>query len=370
MEIQELVMLTCSIIFVLWVFQPCAPTKPYLPTTCAIDVDDCKAKWTRAMSTNCPKTGDQYLIIGGGFLGSRLIHALLASGETHITVFDLSATISWASDPRVKFIHGDLTNLQVVTLACTNITTVFNTAAIVRFMDDLPFQWKTSYAVNVQGVRNVIQACVEQQVTFLLQTSSLHANVSKQYDATRSALTEDIKCVTAETSLSHYATTKAMGEQLVREANSTGLKTVILRPCGIFGCGDQLMLDKMLQQKIYVFLGYRMFMDFVYVDNIAYAHFLAETALREQGQVVSSGTSVLRNQRRTHEQQRGETHDGPLRSEYQILPCCATSAASTSQGRLLASAAAGREDALSGGFRFFDSRDVVHVEYELCGGSL
>ncbi|CAE7452746.1 3BETAHSD/D1, partial [Symbiodinium microadriaticum] len=49
----------------------------------------------------------------------------------------------------------------------------------------------------------------------------------------------------------------------------------------IYGGYDHLVVEPMLRDKEYVYIGASIFIDWVYVDNIAFAHLLAEKELRE-----------------------------------------------------------------------------------------
>ena len=84
-----------------------------------------KKKWLQA-SQNVPKTGNRYLVIGGGFLGSRITQALLARGEKHVTVCDISAALPWATDARVRFVQADVRNIASISTAlASGFDTVF-----------------------------------------------------------------------------------------------------------------------------------------------------------------------------------------------------------------------------------------------------
>lgn len=283
-----------------WFFKPCPKTAPYVPNpkvVSKVDVSACRARWHQAIEKSCPKTGFSYLVIGAGFLGSRIIEALLARGETNVRVFDCDATLSWASDPRVDFVSGDLcqdvgdgnndSNSVVSDLqrACVGIHTIFLTAASIRFMDNMDFQWQRSYKVNVVGTENVLQACEKEGVRNLIFTSTLQVNVPKTFDGTNTLLTEEMPYVTRTNATSHYAMSKAMAEKLVRDANSNGtrngcLRTICLRPGGLFGASDKLIMEVLLKQDMYFFLGVPLVIDYVSVDNVVYAHLLGEASLR------------------------------------------------------------------------------------------
>lgn len=85
--------------------------------------------------------------------------------------------------------------------------------------------------VNVHGTRNVIEQAVVHGVERLVYTSS----ASVIFDGSNLS-NGDEKIAYCATPLDAYTDTKARGEQLVLQAdNQAGLRTVAIRPSGIFG---------------------------------------------------------------------------------------------------------------------------------------
>jgi hypothetical protein len=75
------------------------------------------------------------------------------------------------------------------------------------------------------------------------------------------------------------AETKVKGEQLVLAANSPSLAVVALRPSGIFGEGDTVMVPTFVRQAKagkmkYIIGNGKNVWDFTYVGNVAQAHVL------------------------------------------------------------------------------------------------
>ena len=79
--------------------------------------------------------------------------------------------------------------------------------------------------------------------------------------------------------MDHYTATKIKGEQLVMAANSSSLATCALRPSGIFGEGDTVMVPTLVRQakagkmKYIIGDGKNMW-DMTYAGNVAQAHIL------------------------------------------------------------------------------------------------
>jgi nucleoside-diphosphate-sugar epimerase len=246
-------------------------------------------------------------MFSAGFLGSRIIESLLQRKEK-VIVFDFASNNSWSTDSRITYIKGDVTKYEEVKQACQGINTVFFTAAIINFMDNLPYQYEASYRVNVIGTENVVKACQEQKVRYLVQTSTLHVTIQNPYRNTNSLwslfsvpkksvilIKEDDAYVTRDNATSHYGSTKALAEQIVLQANSSTLSTISIRPPGIFGSHDHLVAEDMLHNSEYLFIGFSMLIDWEYVDNICFSHLLAEAKLRTSNQSVSGHAFLISN---------------------------------------------------------------------------
>lgn len=221
------------------------------------------------------------LVTGGsGFLGSAVVEELLDSKPVlemnSLTVFDLKTPRS-ASDPRVRYIHGDICRPEEITAACQGIDLVIHTAAIV--------DWGTHpaeevYAVNMTGTENVIRACREQQVRGLVFTSSLDAIYTG-----RPMVDIDESVPYPESHPNMYCKSKELAERTVRAANSDGLRTVIIRPSDIYGERDPYHIGSLVDMArggFYVRLGNgKTKSQHTYVGNCAHAHLLAASKLME-----------------------------------------------------------------------------------------
>jgi nucleoside-diphosphate-sugar epimerase len=259
----------CVVAFSCWTLKMAKIPPPHQPTVKPIDLEECKARWRERLSLECPRTQEncRYLVVGAGFLGSRIVESLLQRGD-QVTVFDFSPTCQWAKNSRVTFLQGDTTQLEDVTAACAGMQVVYMTAAIINFMDKLPHQYNASYRVNVEGTANVLAACNSQSVKLLVQTSTAHTVVPCGVPKGQIVrISEDSEYVTKESATSHYGSTKALAEELVIKANRSSnadgslLYTVCIRPMGIFGSDDHLVMEPMLKEKKYEFCGFTMLMD-------------------------------------------------------------------------------------------------------------
>jgi dihydroflavonol-4-reductase len=102
------------------------------------------------------------LVTGGtGMLGSAIIHALVNQMQVApamIRVFYLanSPTQSLKDIPGIDFFAGNILNEDEVRDACKDVQLVFHTVALTTFD---PRQKRLQWLVNVQGTKNLLEAC-------------------------------------------------------------------------------------------------------------------------------------------------------------------------------------------------------------------
>ena len=85
-------------------------------------------RWAEAVK-KMPRTGDQYLVVGCGFVGRTIVEKLLERGETHIRVFDISQHNPFEKEHCVEFVRGDVTNDQDIGAACKGTCHLKSTVA-------------------------------------------------------------------------------------------------------------------------------------------------------------------------------------------------------------------------------------------------
>ncbi|UZJ51497.1 hypothetical protein CBS101457_000817 [Exobasidium rhododendri] len=236
--------------------------------------------------SNAAPTGETHVVIGGsGFLGSTIIRALVNRGEKKVHNLDVRAPPAELGISDVQFTKVDITSTDTLNKALLKIKpdAVHHTASPLATSLDKAIYEK----VNVKGTANIIQACQRSDAKKLIFTSSAgvvfdgHDNINV-----------DERMPYPEKAMDAYNETKAKAERLVLEANTDagteGLKTVALRPAGIFGPHDRQavpgFIDVLKSGRQNVQLGQnRNLFDWTYVDNIAHAHLLASDKLSSKG---------------------------------------------------------------------------------------
>ena len=215
---------------------------------------------------------------GGGFIGAALVRRLVELNH-QVTSFSRS-DYPELKQIGVETIKGDLTDLNAVKTACVRKDIVFHVAAKAGIWGPY-FEY---YQTNVQGTKNILQACLMEQVKYLVFTSSASvvfkgnklegANESESYPANP---------------LSSYTATKALAEQNVLEANSPELSTLSLRPHLVWGPGDRHIIPRIIQRaisgKLRLIGTGQYLIDTTYIDNCVSAHICAATAIKNNPDV-------------------------------------------------------------------------------------
>ncbi|KAI8814682.1 hypothetical protein BJ742DRAFT_765901 [Cladochytrium replicatum] len=234
-----------------------------------------------------------YAIIGGGgFLGSYLVYRLLRVRNVE-KIFILNRSIGssgWLYEGRkeVEFIKTDMTNREDImrAVAQSGAEVVFLVAAVVRPQDNLPHQYPLSYQVNVVGTENVLMACeAAPTVKYLVHVSSLGTCVGWDTLTTKWWDMDETELPVSTKPFGHYSKTKGIAENMVRNWDGRGFRTVSLRSMGIYGYGDTFTFDAMIGPQGTSVV--RNFKPWDYVENVAEALIFAVDAIRYNPESVA-----------------------------------------------------------------------------------
>lgn len=176
-------------------------------------------------------TPHQVTVTGGsGRLGCSLVRALLDQGFRVRVLEPGEGVPPSLTGLDVEIIHGSVLDKEAVQTAIGDSSVVYHLAAKVNLDRDLD---GSVHAVNVEGTRNVAEACLARKLR-LVHCSSHHALVleplSEPLDESK-PLALNHKC--------SYHRSKAVGEQLVTDmVRKQGLNAVIVNPGTLVGPHD------------------------------------------------------------------------------------------------------------------------------------
>jgi len=226
---------------------------------------------------------NRILVTGGaGFIGSHLMDELIKEGF-EVTVFDDLSTgrienISHHLEKRkIRFIEGDVRHRKDVEEALDGVEAVFHLAAITSVPYSIRHP-KITYEVNVDGTRNLLEACLRSNVEKFIYLSTCAVYGEPEY------LPVDEKHPTNP--ISPYAESKLKAEQTCMEFQEAyGLKTVVLRPFNIYGSRQRNdwyggvianFIERLREGKPPLIYGDgKQTRDFIYIDDAVRAFMMA-----------------------------------------------------------------------------------------------
>lgn len=201
-----------------------------------------------------------------------LIKRLISDGHQVTSFSRREYPLHWALG--ISSVQADIRDLEALEKACRGKDVVFHLAAKVGIWGN----YSDFESVNVTGTFNVIKACRKQGVGRIIFTSSSGV----VFDG------KDLEGIDEtypypEDQGSHYASTKALAERLIIEANSEKLRTISLRPHLVWGPYDAHLIPGILKRvnsgKIRRIGDQEHFIDTTYIDNMVDALILAMDAL-------------------------------------------------------------------------------------------
>jgi NAD dependent epimerase/dehydratase len=178
----------------------------------------------------------QVLVTGaGGFIGSHLVDELLNKGADVTAFVHYNARNDWGmleghytdKTPNLTVIAGDVTDSQFVKKAVSKNEYVFHLAALIG----IPYSYiaPESYInTNIKGTLNIMQACLDANVTRVVHTST-----SEVYGT---ALYTPIDEKHSLQGQSPYSASKIGGDKIAESFYcSFGLPVTTIRPFNTFG---------------------------------------------------------------------------------------------------------------------------------------
>lgn len=210
---------------------------------------------------------------GTGFVGNHLVRRLLQDGH-HVTFTGRDKDKARPLvDMGARFVCHAFAKSADLTKMFAEVDTVMHCAA-----KSSPWGPKDEHMrVNWHFTRQVADACLKSGVRRLVHVST--SSVYFDYQD-RLALKETDSL--PEAAANHYSASKVLAENAVMDAFARGLDTVILRPRGIFGPGDEAIVPRLMRanHKIGVPLirDGEAISDITYVDNLVDAMLLAMAA--------------------------------------------------------------------------------------------
>ena len=173
------------------------------------------------------------LVTGGcGFLGSRMVRALIDRGVERVRVFALpNETTRNIEGLDVEIVRGNVLNPEDCTRSVEGIDTVFHTAAIYKaFMPDPTMM----YEVNNRGTFNMLEASRRAEVEKVIYTASM---VALGRPPEGQLGDEDTEYEAWDLAFS-YSLSKYHSRRIAEDFGRWGMDVRVVCPGMVFGPGD------------------------------------------------------------------------------------------------------------------------------------
>jgi UDP-glucose 4-epimerase len=235
---------------------------------------------------------------GAGFIGKHLVKFLL-NKQYSVTIFDnfsnsTKGSISSLIEIGAKIIEGDIRNTTDIVNATKNQDIVVHLAAKISVSESIDNPLET-FQVNVDGTRNVLDACNKNQVKKIIVSSSAAVYGEGNQNI---KLSEESKI----SPISPYGESKVMMERVVRELKSSyDINYVVLRFFNIYGVGQSSeyagvitkFIEKIKQkQPIEIFGNGLQTRDFVAIEDVIHSIHNALENCNNGTYNIASGKSI------------------------------------------------------------------------------
>jgi len=171
---------------------------------------------------------------GAGFVGRALVNYLIESGE-EVKIFDNFSNSSKSKIQQLlkkgaSLVEGDIRNYQNLERGLSKCDTIIHLAAQIDVQKSI-INPKENYEINVDGTKNLLKACLKQNVQNIIAASSaaVYGNPSEL------PLTESSPTIP----LSPYGESKLEMEKLILDfSKKHNLNSICLRFFNIYGKGQ------------------------------------------------------------------------------------------------------------------------------------
>ena len=222
-----------------------------------------------------------------GHLGFTIVKTLKENNEFVRVLLRSDAALEYLERYVDEVFYGDVTNADDVLKACDNVSIVYHSAALITLGREMKVE---VHKINVEGTKNIIDACLKNNVKRLVYVSSAHAIDFKN----KKEIIREKQYLEAKKVKGNYAKSKAEASNMVIDANSKELETICIMPTAIIGpnafkdspFNGFLSMHKRKKMKVYLKGCY----NFIDVRDTAEVIYSASTVGNPGNSYIISGT--------------------------------------------------------------------------------
>jgi nucleoside-diphosphate-sugar epimerase len=230
------------------------------------------------------------LITGGaGYLGSVIVDKMLKAGYEVVVLdkllFNQTSLLQYTSNPKFKFIYGDVRNVTELEILCKNADVIIPLAAIVGF-PACAADPKLAKEINFDQIVNIVRFAKDKKILYPNTNSGYGVGVGQTECTEESSLTP----------ISVYGQTKCDAENFLRENTSS----ITFRLATVFGVSPRMRTDllvndftyKAITDKYIVVFEKNFKRNFIHIEDVASAFlFMLENYETYKGEIFNVGLS-------------------------------------------------------------------------------
>jgi UDP-glucose 4-epimerase len=235
---------------------------------------------------------------GAGFIGIHLCKKLLELNHS-VTVYDnfsnsLQENFISIMKQKVTLIPGDILDHSKLITSMKNHDVVIHLAAQISVSESIRNP-KLTFDVNVHGTQNVLNACLQNNITKIIATSTaaVYQNTSTKIILNEKSPVEP---------LSPYGESKLeMEKKIINFASTNKINAIILRLFNVYGIGQSLeyagVITKFKEHiqnnsPLIIFGDGSAIRDFVHIDDVVNAIILSISHSKNSLCNIASGIST------------------------------------------------------------------------------
>lgn len=211
-----------------------------------------------------------------GFIGTKLVNELVQHGHTVHALTRAASNRNGLNHERIKFVQGDIMNLESLVQGMNGCTHVFHLAAYAK-------NWAPDksifYRQNVDGMKNVFEAARRNSVQRVVWTSTIVTFGPTHHDV----LGDEIMPRITQKYFTEYEETKSIAEREALNMASNGFPVVMVNPTRVYGPGKMtegnsvsLMIDQYDRGQLPILLNHGSNIgNYAFIDDLVRGHILA-----------------------------------------------------------------------------------------------
>lgn len=229
----------------------------------------------------------QVAITGGsGFIGGKLVKGLIDKSERIKCLVRSTSNTGGLNNDKIDLVTGDLKYRRSLSELTSDCDTVFHLAAFVS-------DWgkrEEFIEVNYDATKNLLEESIRNGAKNFIYLSTSSVIWKSDFWNIHNLSDIDETYPYPSSYNDHYNESKAMAEKIVIESNGRkGIRTTVIRPSGVWGAGDSVILPRIVKAAVKGFLipagdGSGMVSP-CHVDNLVRALYLAAIADNSSGNI-------------------------------------------------------------------------------------